>query len=374
MKGATRRARTARGFTLLELMIAMVVSALLVGMILSIFTRMSLAYREQQQIAQVQQTLAAARAMIERDAKQSGFGMSQGFKIAGDAGFLHSSVVVTDSSTAADQIGFYYGDPTIQAAVTSSAAWASAQVTVDDGSTFTPNLLVVMTTPDLTTNANPISASDAKLAFYDACILQVGTVAGNVITFSAAAPWGGTAHCTTTPVANLTMIYKFVARAYRIDPARPGEGVLQVSPTGNLRINTVDWSDLGYGFTDIQVATQYFENGDLVDTADPDTDPQRDWYSDAVQNTRSNKVAIGTNFIPPLQMSISVVARTDRDVESLGTAFTPTLTVTGNTSNNIIGNHAAVNLATTVDPTLTGNRILRYTTFRVDFRNLGIGR
>jgi hypothetical protein len=342
-------------------------------MILSIFTRMSLAYREQQQIAQVQQTLAAARSMFERDAKQSGFAMSQGFKLPGDVGFLHSPVVVTNNSTGPDQVGFYYGDPSIQAAVTLTTSWASSQVTVDDGSVFSPNLLVVMSTPDVTTNANPISASEAKLAFFDACVLQVGSVAGNVITFAAAAPWGGVSHC-STPSPNLTMIYKFAARAYRVDPSRPGEGVLQVSPTGNLQPNTVDWQDLGYGFTDIQVATQYFENGDAVDTTDPDTDPQRDWYSDGVQTTRTNKVAVGTNFIPPLQMSISLVARTDRDIEGLATSFTPALTVSGNTTNNIIGDHAAVDLSTTSDTTLTGNRIYRYSTFRADFRNLGVGR
>jgi hypothetical protein len=358
---------------MIELMVASVISVLLVGMILSIFTRMSLSYREQQQIAQVQQELASARAMFDRDAKQAGFAISQGFKIANDTGWVHSPVVVTDSSTGPDQLAFYYADPTIQAAVTSSTSWASSQITVDDASAFSAGLLVVMSTPDLTTKPNPISANDAKLAYFDACILKVGTVAGNVITFSAAAPWGGTSHC-TTPAANSTMLYKFVAHAYRIDPARVGEGVLQVSPTGNLQTNTTDWSDLAYGFTDIQVSTQYFENLDVTDTADPDTDPQRDWYSDGVQATRTNKIAIGTDFIPPLQMSISLVARTDRNIEGPTTVFTPTLTVSGNAANNIIGNHAAVTLATTSDPTLTGSRIFRYTTFRVDFRNLGIGR
>jgi len=40
-------------------MVALVVSSLLIGMILSIFTRMSLAYRAQQNVAELQQTLAA---------------------------------------------------------------------------------------------------------------------------------------------------------------------------------------------------------------------------------------------------------------------------------------------------------------------------
>ena len=46
-------------------MVALIVSSLLVGMILSIFLRMSLAYRGQQQVANVQSVLAGARQMIE---------------------------------------------------------------------------------------------------------------------------------------------------------------------------------------------------------------------------------------------------------------------------------------------------------------------
>ncbi|MBP6847554.1 MAG: prepilin-type N-terminal cleavage/methylation domain-containing protein, partial [Kofleriaceae bacterium] len=49
-----RRQPGRRGFTLIELMIALTISALLIGMILSIFTRMSTAYRTQQYVADLQ--------------------------------------------------------------------------------------------------------------------------------------------------------------------------------------------------------------------------------------------------------------------------------------------------------------------------------
>ena len=71
-----RRARQA-GFTLIELMVALLVSTLLVGMILAIFARVSMAYRSQQQVAGLQQVLASARGMMELDAKQAGLGISQ---------------------------------------------------------------------------------------------------------------------------------------------------------------------------------------------------------------------------------------------------------------------------------------------------------
>ena len=63
MRAPRRRA----GFTLIELMIALTISALLVGMILAIFTRMSTAYRSQQYVAELQRTLTAAHDVIGRD-------------------------------------------------------------------------------------------------------------------------------------------------------------------------------------------------------------------------------------------------------------------------------------------------------------------
>jgi hypothetical protein len=77
-------------------------------------------------------------------------------------------------------------------------------------------------------------------------------------------------------------------------------------------------------------------------------------------------------------MSISLVARTDRDVEGISTARTPELTEAGlnplpwatccTRDNNPLGDHPGVDLA------LQSPRIYRYITFQVDFRNLGVGR
>src|SRR6185369_13183475 len=79
----TEGRRAQGGFTLIELMVGLVVSSLLVGMIFAIFVRMSIAYRGQQQVAEVQSKLAAARTKIELDAKQAGLGMADGFYMAG---------------------------------------------------------------------------------------------------------------------------------------------------------------------------------------------------------------------------------------------------------------------------------------------------
>lgn len=383
-----------RGFTLIELMIALVVSSLLVGMILAIFSRMSLAYRGQQQIAGVQQVLAAARATIELDARQAGLAMAQGFKIAGDVGpqvaqpMMHAPVSIRNSSTGPDEIAFFYADPTTQAVVVAvTGNWAAMPKIVVDSpaatAAFRPGDLVVLSAVDLTM-ANPINpAADATIATYDACVLQIATggIAGVTITFSTLPPWGiaGSGHC-TPPVAR-TMLYKFVAHAYRIDPdpARAAVGPLQESLTGGLIGTAADsWTDLAFGFTDIQTALEVYD-GDGIDTSDPGTDGDREWYSGAMQQTLTQPIPATSTYAPPIAISISLVARTDRDVEGIATLETPDLIVngtpdlTGTPDNNPIGDHPKLTLPWAIDPTLPG-RIYRYTTLQVDLRNLGVGR
>jgi len=386
--------RPERGFTLIELMVALVVSALLVGMILAIFSRMSLAYRGQQQIAGVQQVLAAARATIELDARQAGFAMPQGFRYAGDPN-MQSPVQITNSNTGPDRVAFFYADASVQAVVTavvgSWAATPTPTVTVDDTAGFAPGDLVVLSTADPKL-PNPIDpANDAMLVSYDACILRiapggvVGTKAGN-ITFETVSPWGqtGSIHCTPplapppsppSPTIQAPMLYKFVAHAYRIDPdpARAAIGALQGSlVSGGLLHSAEDnWTDLAYGFTDIQTALRAYNEKSLVD-ADRDLDVTRNWISGGSPD-------LGTNTIPPfpdtlLQISISLVARTDRDVEGIATAATPQLIDPEIPDNNSFGDHPSVPLPSPTDPALQGSRVYRYTTFLVDLRNLGVGR
>jgi hypothetical protein len=353
---------------------------LLVGMILAIFNRMSIAYRGQQQIAGVQQVLAAARATIEMDAKQAGLALSQGFRYAGDPGAPATPrlpVRVKDSSTGPDEIFFYYADTTIQAAVTGGTF---AAITVDATTGFLADDLVVLSKVD-TTNAG-LNPSDANIALYEACVLKVATVSPALFTFYTAAPWGRATqnHCKDPPAAGM-MIYKFVARAYRIDtstPARAAVGPLQQSPTGGLTETAEDnYTDLAHGFTDIQTALQLYDEFEPAaggDTPDLDSDPKREWHSGSAQTTLTDKGATLDPRDGFLQMSISLVARTDREIEGIATAATPPLINAAIPDNNSLGNHASVALPSTTDPALGGSKIYRYTTFVVDLRNLGVGR
>lgn len=375
MKQLRRAAQ--RGFTIIELMISLLIASLLVILILSVFSRLSFAYREQQHLGTLQKTLAAARQVMENDARQAGYAIAQGFRISSDGSGVsavkHSPIVVVSSSTGPDEVGFYYGDASAQAVVTSSGTVTS--LTVDDGSDFAANDLVVLSTADMATATNPVApTTDAKLTTFDACVVQISAVSGNTITFFESGNWGRSTnnHCINA-VANTTMMYKFVAKYWRIDPARESDGVLQLANNGNL-VTSETWNDEAYGFTDLQVAT-YFYDGDTTDTADPDADAARDWISDDGQDTLTAPILIASSFRAPLLMSISLVARTQREVEGIFTAATPDLVGTpGGTTNNTVGDHASVTLPSATDLRLMGKKIYRFITFQADFRNLGVGR
>lgn len=372
--------RTQRGFTLIELMIALLISSLLVILLLSIFARLSFAYRQQSDVVGVTQKLAGARQLIDLDAKQAGLEVSNGFKLAADgspagANLKHSPIVVKNSATAPDEVGFYYADKSKQALVTSTGVLDVA-IEVDDASDFAAGTLVVLSTVETATTTNPIDpVNDAKLSTFDACVLQINNISGTSVTFETTGNWGSATndHCAPT-VSGKTMMYAFVARYWRLDPARPAEGVLQLAANGNLVANET-WSDQAYDFTDLQVATYFYDDAtDDSDTADPDSDGSRDWYSDDEQDTLTAPILTTASFTPALMMTISLVARTERDVEGVTTASTPLLIgATGGTDHNTIGDRDAVPLPST-DSRLTGNRIYRYLTWQADLRNLGVGR
>lgn len=365
-----------RGFTLIELMVSLLVSSLLVILLLGILGRMSFAFHEKQQLTSLQQVLAGTRRALELDAKQAGYRLAQGFTISADgagAGAVkHAPVRIRNSSTGPDEIAFFYADGNRDALVRSTGA--PTTITVDAADGFSVGDLVVLSTVDTNTMFNPISPTlDAKIATYSACVVKIAGINGTEITFDETGDWGRTAnsHCANT-AADVTRMLGFIAHAWRIDPARPADGVLQLDETGHL-LSTSDFEDYATGVTDLQVAT-YFYDADGTDTDDPGDDGDRDWCSGSDQDTLSADIATTDSFVAPLVMSISVVARTTDEVEGIASASTPELTETANTDHNAIGDRAAVTLPSATDPALAGNHIYRYTTFAVDLRNLGVGR
>ena len=152
MTGRSRSLRrVARGFTLVEVMISLVVSALLLGLILEIWGRMSLALRGQQNVAELQQILSSAHAVIEGDLRQAGFQIPDGFFRAGDVA-LHQPVEIIDDADGfgPDQLRVHAADASAMARVTDFNGTADnvndpfTMLTVDSAVDFVPGDLAVI--------------------------------------------------------------------------------------------------------------------------------------------------------------------------------------------------------------------------------------
>jgi prepilin-type N-terminal cleavage/methylation domain-containing protein len=162
------RRRRRGGFTMVELMIALLISSLLVGMTLSIFSRMSLAFRTQENVAELQQVLAATHDMIARDVRQAGFGIPDGFFFANDQ-YLYAPLEVTNNANGfgPDLIKIFYADPSAQARVT---VLGDTQATVDSVDEFEGGDVVVFVGYD---------GGVAGSKIFTACVLQLDSVTGN---------------------------------------------------------------------------------------------------------------------------------------------------------------------------------------------------
>jgi prepilin-type N-terminal cleavage/methylation domain-containing protein len=363
----TRRSRRGqRGFTLVELMVALAISAILVTMVLSVFARMSAAYRRQQQVASLQVILAAAENLLTQDARQAGFQMAQGFQLATAPGVRQRPVQVVNSSFGPDELRFFSADATVQSRVT---AIAFDNVSVDINQFVDGELAVIVNTDTIDL---PIGLGTRKIPRFESCVVRVNVVIGDPyrLNLDTSAPWGDAtnSHCAAVIAAHTsgasqgqTMLYRFLARGYRIDPARPALGVLQLSPSGGLVAG--DWQDLGIGFADLQVAARMFLSGDVVDE-DGDGDNEYDWVSGSELDVRTAPTS--ASYVTSLTISLS--ARTDRSVDGVGAVATPSFLGTGAAGFNSLGDHPSVAL-----PLAPSVFVYRYSTSRVDMRNTGAG-
>lgn len=394
----TRARRRQHGFTLVEIMVSLVISAVLVGMILSVFSRMTLAYRGQQGVAELQQILAAAQNMIERDLRMAGNQMPEGFFLSMDTS-LHQPVEIDNNGSGfgPDELHIFYADTGAQARVMliNNASLIGQDVnaplttiTVDDAGDFVDGEVVVL--------SRSMKNLEGDQVRYFACVLQIEQIAGTVLNIDGAGNWGSANndHCDgvrTGDNTNSWMIYRFRARGYRIDSARRDLAVLQFSATAGL---FDDWQDLGVGFTDLQIASRWDDTGNAAeagDTADLDTDATREWWSDITQTAKTNPIVVdagdpvyrdGSYDLVPrstiVALRVSVVVRTHSKVDVVPSQRTPALIDTARSSNNDLGDRDYVQLEGVADAArpqeLRGEHVYRYATIGVDLRNMGVNK
>jgi Tfp pilus assembly protein PilE len=342
------------GFTLVELMVGMVLTTLLIGFVFTIFVQTSSAFRAQSQISDLQQALVAAETVIGREVRQAGLGMPDGVRVAFDAD-VHQAIEIVNASDGPDELRVLAADPAVQARVTALALGAD-QITVDDASVLEVGQVLVLSDPQAVDPA----IVPAPPQTFDACVVQIAEITGTTVTLSTAAPWGqpGNAQCADVAANNATstepdtMAFGLRMRGYRIDATRPELGVLQRSVTAGL---LDDWEDLGIGFTDLQVATRWHDPGD----------GSKEWYSGDDQTTLTEPAAAAPTTVP-VELTLSLVVRTLRDVSGVASTRTPSLVDVDDPDHNAIGDRASV--------PHDGQRIYRWSTQRIDLRNLGVGR
>lgn len=384
-----RAPRREHGATLIELMIAMLVAAILIGMVFSVYTRLSVGYRAQAKVSDLQQALRAGKALVEREIRAAGHMMPSGVLVNGSMGTLSPIIIENDSvpgdtSFSPDKIRLYYADTAAMASVTGRPTDTS--ITVDDVDNFAIGELAIIV------NQRTLVAESAELApiaSYDACLIWItNTIITPAATDDDTIEFGTTGvplnsagepfntatnlHCTDAldlTRSSLPMIYHFKARAYRLDPAPASRalGVLQVSPSGELLPN--DWQIVGLGFTNLQFAARYYEDGDAIDR-DGDGDPERDWYSGAVAPALTGV---------PFEVTMSLEVRTQHVLDLVPTSATPRfIDVTQPLDHNRIGDWDSVPLAGVADAArpeqYRGNHIYRWSTTTIDIRNIGVGR
>ena len=362
-QGGRRGRRGERGFTLIELMIALAISSILVMMVLSVFSRMSSAYRRQQQVAELQGILSAAQNLLAQDARQAGFQLADGFRLANVANPVRP-VRIVNSSTAPDEVYFFSADAAVQSRVITIVG--NTSITVDSHQFVDGELAVIVNTATTTVT---VAGVGRVIPQFTACVVRVGlTGSPGTINLSQTPPWGetGNLHCNDVNTAHVsgtapgqTMIYRFRARGYRIDPTRPALGVLQLSASGGLVAN--DWQDLGIGFADLQVAAEMFLASAGTDV-DGDGNAQYNWWSGAAMQTNTDNGAL----YRITRLTLSVSARTDRTVDGVATATTPAFIDAARPQYNNLGDRPSVVL----DPS---DRVYRYTSNRIDLRNAGVG-
>jgi prepilin-type N-terminal cleavage/methylation domain-containing protein len=390
---ARRRAqrRGQRGLTLIELMIALLISSLLIGMVFAVYTRMSVAYRQQSIVSELQQTLVAAKAMLQKELHQAGYLLPNGYQTLISGGPVPYppqpalSVINNADGSGPDLIRWYYADGRAKARVEDFPALRQS-LTVDTAEEFAEGdiAVIVSTLEPANSPLDPLGnlSSIAKIAQTTACVVQITGITGNQMDLGPNLPYNmvGNPHCTETQARAAvtdvsTMVYRFVARGLRIDPARKDLSVLQLN-TDLANPNT--WSDLAVGFTDLQVASRYFEGADGTDR-DGDGDPLRDWYSgesqevgDASGDRPTSTVAGAT----PFAVSVSLAVRTWEQVNLVPSSRTPAF-IGADANHNRFGNSESFDLEGTADALRPlehkGRHVYRWMSTLIDLRNLGVG-
>jgi prepilin-type N-terminal cleavage/methylation domain-containing protein len=364
-----------KGLTLVELMVAMFVSSILIVFMLGAQTQLSQAFRGQTIASDVSSNLRMAAGALRRDLVHAGYLLPGGAVevapgVAIDGQLRGLTVRNNAHGDGPDELYLIFANDRNLTQIDDFQN--NNMIAVADTSVFPHPEIVVLGTPRA------------------ACLAHINGTNDNFVNINPAQggrpfnhPGGPpNPHCEHVRQAvsegEPGFIYSMIGRGYRLDPARPELGVLQMSPTAGLIAD--DWIDVGVGFTNLQVATLYYERG-RTDDLDGSGDPERNWYSG------DNQASPPQNAVP-LAVSLSLETRNLGRAPQAATPATPAFTHLQRPEHNPLGDWGqpcpgaaldpcGVDLANTSDADrpdrYRGEHVYRWTTITVNLRNMGLG-
>jgi type IV pilus assembly protein PilW len=217
-----------RGFTLVELLVAIAAGALLIGAVYNLFIVQNKSYAQQNQVAEMQQNIRSALSVLAAEIRQAGYGLGINGTYMSSGGSVYA-VTPSNSTTASDGITICYGinpDPN----------------NPDTAVTLTQPMTDSLSSPLVVSNATGFASGDSVIISdgQNAVSLVLnGNPSGNTLPYTATAsnilPAGG------FPVGS--SVYKLRTVSFRVNNT-----VLQMSVNGG------SWQDLVNNIEDVQFA------------------------------------------------------------------------------------------------------------------------
>jgi prepilin-type N-terminal cleavage/methylation domain-containing protein len=249
------RIASQHGFTLVELMVAMVAGMILITLAFVITAQSVATSQSQRDVSDVEQSLHAAANLVLADVRSAGYEMGT-LQLSGTT-YRPISVqdgvdaVATDTGTPADELEILYSDDGLNATITGPSFNASDDsvsvmppASINDFDSLVGSIAVIYNP-----SCNGVSAS---------CLIEITKVQDNAGHIQHK-PGGtvnqpGNANCAALQNCwTGASFLSFNAHSYRIGPpAYYPQGMLQESPSGGFIAN--DWVNLAPGFVDLQVA------------------------------------------------------------------------------------------------------------------------
>lgn len=251
-----------KGFTLIELMIAMAIVSLVMTAIVSAFISQQDSYDTQEQVAVMQQNGRAAMSAFSLDVRIAGFGIGSvstsyyDTSGGGATAYLQAITSYNNYSNGTDRIDICYSDPSCTAAIIDDMPDSSAILKVDTVSGFADGDLVIITNG---TDASILEVTTVNTA---SLILQHNS-GGDTIN-----PPGGHNIFPSGGYPPGSKLFKVRIKSYDIDFSDPSHPMMRMDPDGPLGNGA--FQPFADNIEDLQF-TYIFSDGDEANSAD-DTD------------------------------------------------------------------------------------------------------